>query len=63
VSNYSTGSLSESQDSSTESGSESESESDREFDDGLAQKSRKIVNPQQSEKGESLPIGIMNKLT
>jgi hypothetical protein len=61
VSNYSTGDLSESQDSSTD--SDSDSNSDSEFDDGPAQKMRKTDHAQHRRKGESPPIGIMNKQT
>jgi len=68
VSNYSTGDLSESQDSSTDSDSDdSDSDSDHgsetesEFDDRPAQKKQKTDNSQHSRKGESPPICKMNK--
>jgi hypothetical protein len=59
VSNYSTGDLSESQDSSTNSDSDSDSDSDdgseteSKFDSRLAQKKQKTDNSQHSRKGES----------
>jgi hypothetical protein len=59
VSNYSTGDLLESQDSSTDSGSEIESESD----DRPVQKKQKKDNTQHSKKGESPGISTMNKQT
>jgi hypothetical protein len=61
VSNYSTGDLSESQDSSTnsesdDSDSDDGSETESEFDSGPVQKKRKTDNSQHSRKGESLPV-------
>jgi len=68
VSNYSTGDLSEGQDSSTDSDSDSDgsdsddgSETEGEFDDRPAQKKRKTDNSQHSRKGKSPPICKMNK--
>jgi hypothetical protein len=63
VSNYSTGDLLESQDSSTDSDSDSDSDDDdgsetkSEFDSRPAQKKQKIDNSQHSRKGKSSPIG------
>jgi hypothetical protein len=73
VSHYSTGDLSESQESSSDSDSEgdsssnsssgSEIESENEFDDRPAEKKRKTDNSQHSRKGESPPICKINKQT
>jgi hypothetical protein len=65
VSNYSTGDLSESRDSSSDGDGDSNdsnsdsvngSETESEFDDRPAQKKQKTVNSKHSRKGESLPI-------
>ena len=66
VSNYPTGDLSESQDSSIDSDSDDSdsddgSEAESEFDGRPAQKKQKTDNSQHSRKGESLPICKMNK--
>jgi hypothetical protein len=66
VSNYSTGDLSESQDSITDSDSDDSdiddgSETKSDFDDRQAQKKQKTDNSQHSRKGESPPICKMNK--
>ena len=70
MSNYPTGNLLESQDSSTESDSDDSdydsdsddgSETESEFDDKPAQKKQKTDNSQHSRKGESPPICKMNK--
>ena len=66
MSNYPTGDLSESQDSSTDSDSDNSnsndcSETESEFDDRPAQKKQKTDNSQHSRKGESPPICKMNK--
>ena len=62
VSNYSTGDLLESQDSSTDSDSDNSnsndcSETESEFDGRLAHKKQKTDNSQHSRKGKSLPVG------
>jgi hypothetical protein len=62
VSNYSTGDLLESQDSSTDSDSDDgdsddSSETESEFNSRLAQKKQKTDNSQHSRKGKSLPVG------
>ena len=62
MSNYSTGDLSESQDSSTDSDSDDSdsddgSETESKFDSRLAQKKQKTDNSQHGRKGESPPIG------
>ena len=64
VSNYSTGDLSKSQDSSTDSdsdNSDSDDSSESEFDDRPAQKKQKTDNSQHNRKGESSLICKMNK--
>jgi hypothetical protein len=65
VSNYSTGDLSKSQDSSTDSNSDdsnSDDSSKSEFDDRPAQKKQKTDNSQHNRKGESAYLQ-MNKQT
>jgi hypothetical protein len=62
VSNYSTGDVLESQDSSTDSDSDDSdsddgSEAESEFDGRPAQKKQKTDNSQHSKKGESLLVG------
>jgi hypothetical protein len=61
LSNYSTGNLSERQDSSTDVDSDDGSETESEFDDRPAQKKQKTDNSLYSRKGESPPICKMNK--
>jgi hypothetical protein len=66
MSNYSTGDLSESQDSITDSDSDDSdiddgSETKSDFDDRPAQKKQKTDNSQHNRKGESPPICKMNK--